>query len=148
MDALYCWSFAQAPDSGYVQSGVYIDAGRDIDPSRGQYGYLLKTDKYGCLVPGCEQVGLRERDQPRLSWSLYPQPARQELYLKRLATQPAPAQARYQLYDMQGRRVGAGPLPPVDRPIAVGHLAPGLYGLHVLDGRRIVFQERFVVGEH
>lgn len=42
-------------DSGFVMVGQSINYYDDIpDHPKGQLGWLVKTDKYGCLVPGCQ----------------------------------------------------------------------------------------------
>lgn len=40
------------PDSGYSFVGEAFTAW--FGPEQGQHGWVLKTDKYGCVVPGCQ----------------------------------------------------------------------------------------------
>ncbi len=38
-------------------------------------GWMMKVDKYGCLVPGCHTVGTSDVDEQKIDLKIYPNPA-------------------------------------------------------------------------
>lgn len=66
------YDLVQTPDKGLVLVGETID---ETGPVL-QYGWLLKVDEYGCLIPGCQYTNTTNPDNPA-EWDLllYPNPA-------------------------------------------------------------------------
>lgn len=76
------WAYQEAADSGFLHLGVLRDFDGDINPQRTQHFYMLRTDKYGCLIPGCESISLPEHIPSALNFSLYPNPAQTQVVLQ------------------------------------------------------------------
>lgn len=65
-------------DGGYYLSGSSIGGPKLEDKYQG--GWLLKVDKFGCLVPGCEQPSaLPVLEQSKIHYQFYPNPAQDVL---------------------------------------------------------------------
>jgi len=63
------------PDSGYSFVGEAFTAW--FGPEQGQHGWVLKTDKYGCLIPGCQLVTSNYKEPPNIEETIikiYPNP--------------------------------------------------------------------------
>lgn len=61
-------------DGGYYLSGSSIGGPKLEDQYQG--GWLLKVDKFGCLVPGCEQPSsLPVLEHSKIHYQFYPNPA-------------------------------------------------------------------------
>jgi len=69
-----------APDGGYYLSGSTIGGPKPEDNYTG--GWLLKVDKFGCLVPGCEQPdAFPTLSQNEIHYKVFPNPTQNELYV-------------------------------------------------------------------
>jgi len=72
------------PDSGFVMVGQSQNFEASNPEPIGQLGWLVKTDKHGCLVPGCEEyddLNVSQTDLPEIGLKVYPNPASKELYV-------------------------------------------------------------------
>ncbi len=56
--ALELYDVALTPDEGFVMVGQGINYYDDNGELPGQKAWLVKTDKYGCLVPNCQYIGV------------------------------------------------------------------------------------------
>jgi hypothetical protein len=52
------YDVALTPDEGFVMVGQGINYYDDNGELPGQKAWLVKTDKYGCLVPNCQYIGV------------------------------------------------------------------------------------------
>jgi hypothetical protein len=52
------YDVAVTPDEGFVMVGQGINYYDDNGELPGQKAWLVKTDKYGCLVPNCQYIGV------------------------------------------------------------------------------------------
>lgn len=74
----FVWDFKKTKD-GFVLGGETWNNGQGVN----QTGWLVKVDKHGCLIPGCQRVNSKEpqeKDSP--SFIIYPNPANDYIYLK------------------------------------------------------------------
>lgn len=142
---------AATPDGGYILAGQVI-APHDPDTlARRQQGWLLKVDRYGCLVPGCQGTVDATNPEPaaeRRELLLYPNPAGAELhFLPRGVGRPS--RARLRIIDLQGRTVLTRTdwelLGETTYTLPVGRLPAGTYWLSIepVDGSR-PWRERFL----
>lgn len=88
------YDVAITPDEGFVMVGQGINYYDDNDELPGQKAWLVKTDKYGCLVPNCQYIGVEIEPidttdttdttivippTPPVTW-LFPNPANEFLF--------------------------------------------------------------------
>ncbi len=73
----YLYDFVELADGGIVAAGERIDWFTDYP----QQGWLLRLDSYGCLVPGCQTVGVKENEDVSHYLSLYPNPFSDQLQI-------------------------------------------------------------------
>jgi hypothetical protein len=91
-----------------LPSGSIIAVG--YTNTAGGEGIVIKTDKDGCIEPGCRTVSTKEEqqdDQP--AWKIYPNPASDVLYIERAGI---PEQAHFTLIDPEGKEVLRDSLEP------------------------------------
>jgi hypothetical protein len=133
------------PDGGYIVCGA-IDPPDDggVHPLR--YGWLLKLDEHGCLVPGCHlpnSTATEPGTPPRLA--LFPNPARDFINFELRGARPAPDGA-FRILDAQGRllqslsaREALGTV-----VVPVHDWAAGAYVVQYLEGGKVRAAERFL----
>jgi hypothetical protein len=68
------YSFQECPDSGFIHLGQMADRDFDINPNRTVYSWVVKTDKWGCIVSGCESLNVQEYLSDSFSPLVYPNP--------------------------------------------------------------------------
>ena len=72
----YLYDFVELSDGSIIAGGERIDGFTDYP----QQGWLLRLDNYGCLVPGCQNVGVIEVENRLSTFKLYPNPVSDVLY--------------------------------------------------------------------
>ena len=133
------------PDGGYIVCGA-IDPPDDggVHPLR--YGWLLKLDEHGCLVPGCHlSTSTEETAAPAAALALYPNPARDFLNFELRAVRPAP-DGLFRILDAQGRVLQSMPAGAAPGTVVVPvHGWPaGAYVLQYLEGGQVRAAEKFL----
>jgi hypothetical protein len=88
------YDVALTPDEGFVMVGQGINYYEENGELPGQKAWLVKTDKYGCLVPNCQYIGVETEPidttdttdttivippTPPVTW-LFPNPAHEFLF--------------------------------------------------------------------
>jgi hypothetical protein len=133
------------PDGGYIVCGA-IDPPDDggVHPLR--YGWLLKLDEHGCLVPGCHlpnSTATEPGTPPRLA--LFPNPARDFINFELRGARPAPDGA-FRILDAQGRLLQSIPAREALGTVVVPvhDWAAGAYVVQYLEGGQLRAAERFV----
>ena len=133
------------PDGGYIVCGA-IDPPDDggVHPLR--YGWLLKLDEHGCLVPGCHlpnSTAPEPGTPPRLA--LFPNPARDFINFELRGARPAPGGA-FRILDAQGRLLQTIPARQALGTVVVPihDWAAGPYVVQYLEGGRARAAERFL----
>jgi hypothetical protein len=133
------------PDGGYIVCGA-IDPPDDggVHPLR--YGWLLKLDEHGCLVPGCHLPNSTAPEPgiaPRLA--LFPNPARDFINFELRGARPAPDGA-FRILDVQGRLLQNIPAREALGTVVVPvhDWAAGAYVVQYLEGGQLRATERFL----
>lgn len=129
-------------DGGFTLAG-YIYAHDPMDVI-GTYAWLARTDSFGCLVPGCQSVGIAENTPIESSFKLYPNPASDRLFL--YYHNPQLQNCVFAVRDLAGRQLV--PPTPLENSttyeMRIGDWAKGLYFVEVRDAEGNVFTEKFV----
>ena len=128
-----------APDGGYIAFGALdYDGHLGIDTVANYHAWLFKVDKYGCLVPGCQEGDSTKVDNIGLDLKikLYPNPVSDRLYIY----QTASGYKHYTITDISGRKINywSGNLNNHTYIVDVSRYKSGVYILNVVDdtGRR------------
>jgi hypothetical protein len=137
-------------DGGFVATGRAWQGGSDPHPGL-ETIIVLKTDSLGCVVPGCQFVGLEENAMGlQNTLVVYPNPSTGlfTLALTLPATVALAGDLTLQVFDAQGRLVERRNLGrQLEQRIALDLTAQptGLYSAHLSDGKRILTGVRLVV---
>ena len=91
----------EAADGGFVAVGWSEDDNAD---TLARQAWIIKTDEYGCIVPGCNLTSTEDPEATQISLSLYPNPSSDILNVWYASADFNPRQPpRFQVTDMQGR---------------------------------------------
>ena len=141
-----------ASDGGFLLTGqvTQMSAG---NPHPGQETiFVIKTDSLGCVVPGCQNVGVQEFTidlQEHLEVSPNPANDRVNVLLTLPETGEVEGQARVLLLDATGRTVLEQPmqrnLNQLRTTVEVSALPAGMYYLHLRDAKRWLAGSKVVV---
>lgn len=139
------YDVALTPDEGFVMVGQGINYYDDNGELPGQKAWLVKTDKYGCLVPNCQYIGVETEPidttdttdttvvippTPPVTW-LFPNPAHEFLFYYHHQENFQPASAT--IYSTSGQLVQKWEITENDvtYEIDVSQFAAGTYILKV-----------------
>jgi hypothetical protein len=138
-------------DGGAIFTGL-ARQGQDGEFPYRRYTWVLKLDEHGCLTPGCHTVGVQEYELALQSvLELAPNPASEHLSVALALPEGYPLEGAVQavLLDVQGKQVQQQTLPSgtleLRGTMPVVGLAPGLYYLHLRDGRKWLAGGKVVV---
>jgi len=134
--------------------GGYLACGKNIRINGQARAWLLKLDSMGCLIPGCDTLGIGIGLPPvQLSLDdnlqLYPNPASDQLHLLwRVDPQQAADISTYQLIGMDGRIALQGQAAGSAGRVLldVRGLSPGLYTVILQHGPQRVSSQKVVIG--
>jgi hypothetical protein len=133
------------PDGGYIVCGA-IDPPDDggVHPLR--YGWLLKLDEHGCLVPGCHlpnSTAVEPGTPPQLA--LFPNPARDFINFELRGARHAPDGA-FRILDAKGRLLQSKPAREALGTVVVPvqDWAAGAYVVQYLEGGQLRATEQFL----
>ncbi len=134
--------------------GGYLACGRNIRINGQARAWLLKLDSIGCLIPGCDTLGMGIGLPPvQLSLDdnlqVYPNPASDQLHLLwRVDPQQATEITTYQLIGLDGRVALRGEIPQTNGRVLlrVGNLSPGMYTVLLQHGEDRFSRQKVVVG--
>ncbi len=134
------YSVRSTSDGGLVMCGMTKQGITDPLPYM-QSNWLLKLDAYGCLVPGCHTVGIRDHELGLQSaLHLSPNPAHEQVSVALTLPDGYPLEGTVQamLLDAQGKEVLQQRVSintsELRGTLDVGGLPAGLYYLHLRDG--------------
>ncbi len=156
--ALELYDVALTPDEGFVMVGQGINYYDDNGELPGQKAWLVKTDRYGCLVPNCQYIGVETEPidttdstdttivipPTPVTW-LFPNPANEFLFYYHHQDNFQPATAT--IYSTSGQLVQKWEITENDvtYEIDVSQFAAGTYILKVANHLgEVIRTERFV----
>ncbi len=94
-----------ADDGGYIVYGeISYNARPNIDTIYNQNAWLFKVDRYGCLIPDCQEgdtTSVHDEKKDIDNIMLYPNPASDYLYVYTQQSQ----NTKYQILDLSGRKI-------------------------------------------
>ena len=111
-----------------------------------RYGWLLKLDEHGCLVPGCHLPNSSAPEPGTVQQlALFPNPARDFINFELRGARPAPDGA-FRILDVQGRLLQSIPAREALGTVVVPvhDWAVGAYVVQYLESGRVRAAERFV----
>jgi len=118
-----------SPDGGYILHGEILHGPRPGIDTANQYpGWLVKVDRYGCLIPGCQDTtdttGLLDMSIDK-SIKIYPNPTSDRLYIY----QSQPGDTRYTISDITGCKIQkwSGNIAGHTYILDVSRYKPGIY---------------------
>ncbi len=127
-------------DGGFVATGTaYRYAPVDTALQTNQIIWVVKTDSLGCVVPGCDQVGVREYALDlNEHLRVWPNPVSDRLWLGFEPPAELAPQGRLHVLvlDATGRQVQSTAFTGTTLQLATGNWPPGIYHLHLSDGQR------------
>lgn len=138
-------------DGGFISTGFVDQDATGTHPGL-QTCYVIKTDSLGCVVPGCQNVGVGEYEislQEHLR--IWPSPATDQVRVElELPEGYALSSAvRAVLLDASGREVLQETVPTngqlLSLTLSLGTVSPGLYYLHLADEKRWLAGGKVVV---
>ncbi len=150
------WDVLPTEDGGCIAAGVaYNPFGGPYPPGYSQDAWVVKVDSMGCIVPGCDGVGITEQvtnlgDALRL----WPNPVSGQLHvgLSLPGNFKTTGPLTLSVTTLDGRLVLRQQLPPLlgrgaggEGILDVSALAAGTYALHLSDGTRWLAGSKFVV---
>ncbi len=139
----YFYDVVELPDKGFALVGTAYDNTQATSPTVTN-AWLARTDSFGCLVPGCETVGIAESTPLESSFKLYPNPASDRLFL--YYNNPQLQNCVFAVRDIAGRQLV--PPTPLENSttyeIRIGNWAKGLYFVELRDEKGNVHTEKFV----
>ena len=133
------------PDGGYIVCGA-IDPPDDGDVHPLRYGWLLKLDEHGCLVPGCHlPTSTEETVAPIPTLALYPNPAQDFLNFELRGHTPESG-ATYRISDSSGRVLRSYPAEAVygTGMVDVSAWPAGTYVLQLVEQGKVLVARQFV----
>ena len=136
------WAFREAPDSGFLHLGQLLDFDNDIAPVRVQHFYMLKTDSYGCLQEGCQNIGMSEYPNLGRKISVYPNPTKGQLCIQ----SQIKGEIYFKLWNAQGQVVRSESFRG-QTSLNLAGIKPGVYYLNRSQDGLIIGTEKIVVGD-
>lgn len=130
----------ECPDGGLAMCGYALGSG---NLNLNQDTWVVKTDEWGCIIPGCH-VGLEElSDSKRLKLHPNPVSVPQSLFL----TYPQIQNGEVRVFNSLGREIVRKSIPPGSSTmqIAVQGLARGVYVVSAQDYEGQKYSTRFIV---
>jgi len=144
----YLYDVQPTSDGGFVATGTAYWYDQPPEYQTNQLIWVLKTDSLGCVVPGCQNVGVQEYAlELNEHLRVWPNPASDVVHLE-LTLPPGAVlhgAVRAVLLDMLGRQVSTWPVQrqgdvlTLSAPLSPGEgqgVRAGTYYLHLTDERR------------
>ena len=138
------------PDGGFIAAGAaYGSAGGNNPPGLSQDTWVVKVDGDGCIVPGCNTVGITEQATNLLdALSLYPNPASEQLTIQLdLPASIGGTALQLSVVGSDGRLVVQEQVASGTRALSlsVATLSSGLYHVHITNGTTWLTGAKLVV---
>lgn len=137
-------------DGGFIAAGaVYNPVQAPNPPGYSQDTWVVKVDADGCIVPGCDGVGIAEQATNLLeALSMYPNPVAQAASVTITLDLPpsiADEQLQLSVVAADGRLVHSQRLQGNTAQLATTNWAPGLYHIHISAGSKWLTGGKLVV---
>jgi hypothetical protein len=140
------------PDGGFIAAGVaYNPFNAPYPPGYSQDAWVVKVDSMGCIVPGCDGVGITEQiTNLGDALKLYPNPVHDELHvgIKLPADLTSPGPLTLSITTLEGKLVLQQQVPTSaagEVVLDVSSLSSGMYSVHLSDATRWLAGKQFVV---
>ena len=134
------------PDGGFVMVGQANDRLGYTDLP-GQKAWLVKTDEYGCLVPGCEDDDLGiDNPVKTIQSKIYPNPAQNTLFYYHHQDNFEPVTIT--IHSINGKKVHEWQLNTndINCEVDISHFQSGVFVLSVIGSEgEVLSSEKFVV---
>lgn len=133
----YLYDFVELSDGGIVAAGERIDQFTDYP----QQGWLLRLDNYGCLIPGCQNVGINETEVSLYDLKIYPNPVSDILYLYfNSANQTEQATYEVKISSIQGNRIEQLPNLQTESTYIINtkNFPQGIYIIQLLKNNQLI----------
>jgi hypothetical protein len=147
------WESNRLLDIEIVNDSSYSFVGEAYNPfageTQGQHGWVLNTDKFGCIIPGCHLISSIEPDlHPEIFESImriYPNPPIDVLNV--LITTKISSTCKVKLIDNLGREVNSWSdfETGATYQLPMSDLSPGLYYLTLVDKNQIIETQKIVI---
>lgn len=132
------------PDGGYIVVGQAHP--HQPDGSRIQRAWMMKVDKYGCLIPGCHLLNdVEDMESEPVELAIYPNPAQDFLNFQLRGT-ALPKGAQFRIVDIAGKTMQAfkaGNLADT-YVVSVGSWPAGVYFLQFLEAGKLRYSKKFI----
>lgn len=127
-------------DGGFTLAGYIYSNGGAI----GTYGWLVRTDSFGCVVPGCQSVGIEVAENIAYKMLISPNPTTD--FLNVYIAQKPDFKGLLRLYDTNGKVVMSGEVSGENTTyiFPVRGLASGMYYLEMSAEGSILQMEKVV----
>jgi Secretion system C-terminal sorting domain len=134
----------QADDGGYVVAGQTYSFVPTDDRYYEQDAWVVKTDEFGCIVPGC-QVSILEEEEVA-DFSIYPNPSHDVLNIYLQTINPS-FQGEILISDLSGRIISKHPTYGTNLTLSldVSNFAKGMYLVQFQSNNSAIKTQRFVV---
>lgn len=144
----YIYDLRRTLDGGFIMAGTAFDT----VPPLSQDAWLIKTDSFGCIVPGCQVFDAVLEQYTSLQGALQVSPNPTSDVVQVSIDLPLGLvvgnDAMLTLVDAQGRKVMEQALPTLapshPHTLSLSHLPSGLYFLHLTNGKRWLAGSRVV----
>jgi hypothetical protein len=128
-------------DKGLISVGLL----HDDTPPQNQYGWILKTDEFGCLIPGCQISNIEETSSKfEIDLSIYPNPTSD--YLNFMVKGQEDKKLNYRVITSEGKVFFKNEILKANTTyiIPVNSWPVGTYFLQILEGNSAIGSKQFV----
>jgi hypothetical protein len=142
----YIFNMDVAEDGGYIINGM-ANWREGWPPIIDQHLWLIKTDEFGCIVPGCHLItALPPELRDTHEMLLYPNPASTEIHIY-ISSTNIHSGVRIQISDLMGNIMYSVPHlgHDVTYSVNVADWPPGQYYSQVIDGDHVTAIKPFVI---
>lgn len=137
------YDIERTPDGGFITVGSSMDN----TPPQYQYGWILKVDEFGCLIPGCQLSTTKNiSGETEFDLSIFPNPTSE--YLNFLVKDPNLVQLSYRIITTEGKVVSTNETikPNVTYIVPVHSWLPGTYHLQIFSKGKLLGTRIFMKG--
>lgn len=141
------YDVAQTPDGGFILVGDIDDDYSGFVSDTTYYSWIVKTDSFGCLVPGCQDVLSTNPSAVHFKFSIYPNPTTDYLNLY-YNTATFSENTTAELYSIQGQLLQSWRLSQNNTTymLDIQGIPPGTYVLNLIENGSLLQSEKVVIG--